>query len=424
MLSRRHAAHSSSIFTSTPAIILTGVMALISALYSSVLIFSALSSLFLIGLVSRIWTYSSSKNISLKMDTRSLYLFAENNCHLNIEIENNKFLPTSYLNLFMPLSKNLSITPERTRKPDQWEIIPLAAKNYSTTEVGEAKLGRLRWYEKKEITLHFKTNRRGVSKLEDWSIRTGDGLGLSETEIRINNGGAITVYPRIISVNTAIFFRNLWNSETGSYGVMEDLSVIKSTREYQTGDSLKHINWRLLARALPLSINTYEDILPKTVHLIFDGESFSGPRTHKKEMEECISIIASILLSLKKRQVDCYFSICKGEESKGRTIRPKDGIREALYTLSVYEPLAEKLNDAGTEIVKQKAQFDITSILSTKPKVGRFYYFSYDAVSMDENIARNISREELCIFSYLDTRKRRIHGNLNIESLIAGGRHE
>ena len=160
------------------------------------------------------------------------------------------------------------------------------------------------------------------------------------------------------------------------------------------------------------------------MHLIFDGESFSGPRTHKKEMEECISIIASILLSLKKRQVDCYFSICKGEESKGRTIRPKDGIREALYTLSVYEPLTEKLNDAGTEIVKQKAQFDITSILSTKPKVGRFYYFSYDAVSMDENIARNISREELCIFSYLDTRKRRIHGNLNIESLIAGGRHE
>ena len=228
----------------------------------------------------------------------------------------------------------------------------------------------------------------------------------------------------IIKVNTSLFFRNLWNSETGSYGVMEDLSVIKSTREYQTGDSLKHINWRLLARALPLSINTYEDILPKTVHLIFDGESFSGPRAHKREMEECISIIASILLSLKRHQVNCYFSICKGEESRGRTIHPKDGIREALYTLSVYEPLAEKLNDAGTEIVKQKSQFDIAALLATKSKVGRFYYFTYDAASIEENIARSINSEELCIFSYLDTRERRVHGTLNIESLIQGGRHE
>ena len=424
MLSRRHAAHSSSIFTSTPVILATGVMALLSALYSSVLIFSALSSLFLIGLVSRIWTYASSKNISLKMETKSLYLFAGNDCTINVEIENGKFIPTSYLNLFMPLSKSLCITPERTRKPDQWEIIPLAAKNYSTSEVGEAKLGRLKWYEKKTISLDFHANRRGVSRLEDWSIRTGDGLGLSEAEIRIGNGGAVTVYPRIIKVNTSLFFRNLWNSETGSYGVMEDLSVIKSTREYQTGDSLKHINWRLLARALPLSINTYEDILPKTVHLIFDGESFSGPRAHKREMEECISIIASILLSLKRHQVNCYFSICKGEESRGRTIHPKDGIREALYTLSVYEPLAEKLNDAGTEIVKQKSQFDIASLLATKSKVGRFYYFSYDAASIEENIARSINSEELCIFSYLDTRERRVHGTLNIESLIQGGRHE
>ena len=35
-----------------------------------------------------------------------------------------------------------------------------------------------------------------------------------------------------------------------------------------------------------------------------------------------------------------------------------------------------------------------------------------------------INSEELCIFSYLDTRERRVHGTLNIESLIQGGRHE
>ena len=128
--------------------------------------------------------------------------------------------------------------------------------------------------------------------------------------------------------------------------------------------------------------------------LIFDGESFSGPRAHKREMEECISIIASILLSLKRHQVNCYFSICKGEESRGRTIHPKDGIREALYTLSVYEPLAEKLNDAGTEIVKQKSQFDIASLLATKSKVGRFYYFSYDAASIEENIENYSAKKD------------------------------
>ena len=403
---------------------MTGIASLVSALYSSMLVFASLSGLVLIGLIARIWAYASSKNIELKMKTKSLYMFAGNDFKITLEVSNNKALPSSYLELTMPLSKSLSIVPEKTRKPEQWEIIPLAKKNYSTALIGKYSLGRLLWYEKKEVEISFHSQKRGLSRLEDWSISTGDGLGLSEKEIKIGNAGYIVVYPRIIKVNTSIFFRNLWNSETGSSGVMEDLSVIKSTREYMTGDPLKHINWRLLARALPLSINIYEDILPKTIHIIFDGESFSGPKQHLKEMEETISIIASILLSLNKRKVNCYFSTCKGDGIKERTIRPENGLREALYTLSLYSPLTEKLNDAGTAIVKQESEFNLNAIEKTKSKVGRFYYFSYDADDIAEDVAKLIGEEELCIFSYMDTRKRKLHRAQSIDMLIEGGRNE
>ena len=74
---------------------------------------------------------------------------------------------------------------------------------------------------------------------------------------------------------------------------MEDLTVIRSTRNYMTTDSLKHINWRLAARGLPLSVNVYEDILPKNVHFLLDGESFGGNVPHWEELEETLSILAS-----------------------------------------------------------------------------------------------------------------------------------
>ncbi len=416
-MKNKHASHASSIFTSIPCIIVTGVFTFIAALYGTPMVFSLLSALFLLALFSRVWAWISGKGLKAEIRTRGRNLFSGESMDIDIEIRNEKFFPNAWMDLIMPLPKKLSIVTEETRKPDQGEVIPLLAGHFSTELIGIKRLGSMRPFEEMKISVPLHAERRGVCDLSSWTLRTGDGIGVSESEIRIENGGIIVVYPALLEVNTAPFLKNLWNADTGSRGVMEDVSVIRSTRDYQRGDSIKHVNWRMLARSLPLSVNVYEDILPKSIHLIFDGESFSGPSYHLNEMEEMISIIASELVELKHHGVRCFLSICSGATGKARCIIPKDGIDEALYALSLYEPLEEKLNEAGLEVVAQPSEFELTSISKSRSGVGHFFYFAYDSASLPETIANMIPEDNLTLISYIDTRDKRSQRHMSVEKL-------
>ena len=164
------------------------------------------------------------------------------------------------------------------------------------------------------------------------------------------------------------------------------MTVIKSTRDYQNSDSLKHINWRLLARALPMKVNIYEDILPKSIHILFDGESFSENNIHEKEMELAISVIASEIVSLQEHEMKCYLSICKSYRQEAICIPPESGIKEALYSLASYTPLEPKRDSSGVYILKQKSEFDVDATIRTSLVVGHFFYFTYDRDDIDREL--------------------------------------
>ena len=171
--------------------------------------------------------------------------------------------------------------------------------------------------------------------MEGWRLHTGDGFGLGQIERKIaeNEGQKFAVYPKLVRIKPDLFLRNLWNADTGARGVMEDPTVIRSTRDYMTTDSLKHINWRLAARGLPLSVNVYEDILPRNIHFLFDGESFGGPESHLDEMEEALSILGSEIVRLRELQVQCGLSLSRGAGTPAVNIFHAGSAEELLWTI-------------------------------------------------------------------------------------------
>ena len=359
--------------------------------------------LFALALCARLWARASVGRISLRVRAKSMGLFPGEEAVFDIEVHNGKFLPVFWLDVFCPLPQNHCMLPQQRRRPDMWEAVELKEEGASEELVGEMRLSFLRWYETAHITSRWTALHRGVCSMEGWRLRTGDGLGLAQMERPIDRGdvGQFAVYPRLIPVSPDLFLRNLWNADTGTRGVLEEPTVIRSTRDYMTSDSFRQINWRLAARGLPLTVNVYEDILPKSVHFIFDGESFNGPPERLEEMEEALSILASELVRLYQAQVSCGLSLSQGRSGGAVNHFQAENPHTLLRALAAYQPMAHKWDEEKKEYVPRRAVFDQEGICQWSRRVGRFYYIAYDTAALHGSaLLQRLDRTQLSLLTY------------------------
>lgn len=353
---------------------------------------------------SRLWAFSAARGISVRVYSGARGLFPGEAFQVELKVNNQKFLPIVWLELCFPLARSLCLLPEKTRTPDEWEQSSLEEGRFSSQLVGELRLPMLLWYEERHVTTQWTARRRGVYSMEGWRLRTGDGFGLTQVERRLPEEDVRTfyVYPRLVGVQPDLFLRSLWNADTGTRGVMEDLTVIRSTRDYMTTDSLKRINWRLTARGLPMTVNVYEDILPKSVHFLLDGESYSGPDSHLEELEEALSILASELVRLEQAQVQCGLSLCAGAEAGAKNLFAPAATEELLCALAAYQPLDPKRDEEG-KVVVQPTAFDQAAILEQAQRVGRFYYIAYDRSALTDNrLLRQLGHTRATVLTTLE----------------------
>ena len=397
----------SSLLVSLPVMGISLVCSALAAFFGQGRLAAILMFLFLMAGASRLWALASIRKVSVTLAGGTGGLFPGEEAEFQIRVENGKFLPVVWLELFFPLAPNLCLTPQGCREPDEWETPQLKEEGFCQTKVGEERFSFLLWYESRTFTSRWRANRRGIYSIAGWRLRTGDGFGLTQVERPISSGQArqLAVYPKLVKVVPDLFLRNLWNADTGTRGVMEDPTVIRSTRDYMTTDSLKHINWRLAARGLPLTVNIFEDILPKSVHFLVDGESFSGPDPHLEELEETLSILASQLMVLEERQVQCGLSLCRGRGGPAVNLFAPQGVEELLRALAAYQPMEPKWDEDGTKIVAQPPVFEENGIYEAAQGVGRFYYIAYDTNALSGiRLLRRLDKSVLSVLTYRDPR--------------------
>ena len=373
----------SSYLVATPVLLAGTLLCVLAAFFGQTELAGILMFLVVMSGGAKLWAYSTSRGIGLWISGGTKGLFPGETTQVEVQVQNKKFLPVVWLELVFPLARNLCLTPENPRQPEEWETGMLEEEGASAELVGERRMSFLLWYEVRSVSMKWTANRRGVYSMREWRLRTGDGFGLTQIERKLPKEDVRTfyVYPKLVGVSPDLFLRSLWNADTGSRGVMEDPTVIRSTRDYMTIDSLKHINWRLTARGLPMTVNVYEDILPKGVHFLLDGESFSGPEPHLEELEDALSILASEQVRLEQAQIQCGLSVCKGKGGTGCNLFSPAGTEELLCALAAYQPLEPKRDDEG-KIQVQPTSFEEGTILEQAQRVGRFYYVAYDRAAL------------------------------------------
>lgn len=124
---------------------------------------------------------------------------------------------------------------------------------------------------KKSYTFELKFDYRGIYEVGIDVIRFEDFLGLFRFKYKVPDRKKITVNPRIIELDN-LSLRSTLASESRPVknNVNEDNMSVCDIREYQYGDSIKKIHWKLTSKSEELLVKQFESSSEMSTVLLID----------------------------------------------------------------------------------------------------------------------------------------------------------
>ncbi|MCD7845011.1 MAG: DUF58 domain-containing protein [Oscillospiraceae bacterium] len=322
-----------------------------------------------VGLISRLWGLYALRGVEVSVRADRETLSAGQTVTIHYEIENKKALPL----IWMELCQDVPV--RRCLEPD--ESFQLTELPQPPNERGEEQKPLVMYMRRFAFVGGYSTLawdtvwtgiRRGVYRPGVMTLRSGDGLGLTQSagEAPGLAGRTLVVWPKIVPVEVWPFLRHVWTGTTGKAGWSEDPTVMKGERACQPGDPWKRIDWRTAARTDELMVRQFDTVTPLSVLFILDAASLS-------DKEDAISITASLILALERAGVDCGLALPATGEKPALLLRPENPSVSAgacLFALAEFE--AESAGE----------QYDETGIVMAAAQTGQVWLVGEGAASL------------------------------------------
>lgn len=381
----------------------------------------------LFGVLGRIWADLSVKKLSVHIKAEKTHMFPDERTKLIWQMRNEKFFPVLWVDILQPLHRPLCMVPVdedgsvSVRKMTQDEKSMFRLQNDEAAWLFKQRCSMVGAMQTAGFETLWRAQRRGIYSLDNTRIYTGDGFGMVRYRLEPDSGSqrSFVVYPRIVPVDGERFLKYLWEGESSGRGITEDLSLIKSTRTYQNIDSMKRINWRLLAKSQEMLVNQYEIVSPQSLHFIFDGESFRG-RDGEKALEDTLEVLASLLLCLDDKHMKCGFSFPKtdsraevnlfADDFSGGSGEMQANVGEILYNMAAYSrrrPRQERNKETGKEeFVYYSSAFNDEELLFDRQQAVKFYFVTYTKAAAAEcGLLKKMGEKRVEVLTYDDIKK-------------------
>jgi uncharacterized protein (DUF58 family) len=101
--------------------------------------------------------------------------------------------------------------------------------------------------------------RRGYYPLGPLLISAGDLFGVRSADVRLDSDDALTVYPHIVPLtDLGLPAQTPFGAVSTKQRIFEDPTRLAGVREYQSGDSLRHMHWKATAATGALQVKRFE----------------------------------------------------------------------------------------------------------------------------------------------------------------------
>jgi len=225
-------------------------------------------------------------------------------------VQNRKFLPIPWLKVSLNTSKWLDFAGTRSVISQDGRFV--TSGFYLN---GNQKIVR-RW--------KLKCLKRGVFKIDNVSLFSGDLLGVKTHSISVPINLFLKVYPAIIDIDNVFLPTNYLQGDTiVRRWVIDDPFIVAGVREYTPQDSMSRIHWRATAKEGKLMVkkNDFTSQISMTVILNIQSMENEYFETVKKEIIEFgIKVTASIFDIALKQGIPVRFACNASTEAKGTDV--------------------------------------------------------------------------------------------------------
>jgi len=277
------------------------------------------------------WNTRVLRDVTYRRRMSRTRAFPGETVEVQVLVENGKFLPVPWL-----------------RVEDEW---PLAVPPTDSQALGPShlmdmgelvNLFALRWYERVRRHYTLQTDQRGVYGLGPTRLRSGDVFGLFHSERTIEDQDFLIVYPRLYPLpELGLPAKEPFGKQRARRRLFEDPSRTMGARDFQPGDSFRHVHWPATARRQQLQARVYEPTTTLTAVICLNVATLARPWEGilPELLERAIVVAASLAAHAAETRYAVGFISNGAMPRSDRAIRIKPG-RNPDQLMHILEMLA------------------------------------------------------------------------------------
>lgn len=183
------------------------------------------------------------------------------------------------------------------------------------------------------LDVYERIERRGVHRLPGYTLYSGFPFGLLEWRIRHQDDLEIVVHPRARSVRTA-FVDRMEGPNVPLRAASSDGDEFYGLRDYQPGDELRKVAWRVSARLGKWIVRENSVSAVRNVTIALDTRFLPDIPDFIELFEETVEAAASLGVSLLRRGFDVSLIAPSGAVESGKGSTQERRLLDALARVS------------------------------------------------------------------------------------------
>lgn len=200
------------------------------------------------------------------------HAFLNDEIPVTVEVSNQGWLPVLWLKLHESIPVGLSLDKNIQK------VISLGPK-------GNA-----------QVKYRLQAHRRGYYRIGPLSVSSGDLFGLLKDQRWEDSGSYLTVYPQIVPLSSVkLPSRSPLGTLRSNQLIYEDPSRVWSKRDYNSGDSLRRIDWKGSAAVGRLQVKQFEPSIALETSIFLNLHSPEYEQRRRLDTTELAIVVAASL---------------------------------------------------------------------------------------------------------------------------------
>ena len=232
--------------------------------------------------LAKLWSHLSLSRVSCRRQLSERRVFPGEKINVKLQVANRKPLPLPWIQVDDEIPQALG-----------------GASTLSGERPGSVLIRRsaaMLWYSSVKWKYELPCLKRGYYPLGPTVISSGDIFGLYSRSLKTAMEDHVIVYPKIFPVGRLpIPSQQPLGESRSEYRVFQDPTRPIGVRDYQHGDSLRHVHWKASARLQALQVKIFEPTTTFKVALFLSVDSFTANGSFNEDAFELgISVAASL----------------------------------------------------------------------------------------------------------------------------------